>query len=143
MIKISHKFSLDWRSILVIVPIAIVCSLQSCTVNKYGAATPERLVEEYLLALETSDENLLLQLLTENFRVTGVYRAKILKLGGHKIQNRQISYTKSKPTLWNAKIQGFFIDSTGIRRNFEDSIKIEYQSKGRIKFYGGRWYLLL
>jgi hypothetical protein len=126
-----------------IAPIVIVFSLQSCTANKYGAATPERLVEEYLLALETSDENLLLQLLTENVRVTGVFRSKLLKFGGRKIQNRQISYTRSKPTLWRAKIQGFFIDSVGVRQNFDDSILIEYQSKGRIKFYGGRWYLLL
>ena len=143
--QISHNFSIDWRSILmiIIIIISIVFSLQACTVNKHGAATPERVVEQYLLALENRDPHLMLQLAPEKAKIAEIVEAKVLKSGGHKIQERQISYIKSKPTLWNAKIHGLFIENTGIHRNFDESILIEYQSKGQVKLYGGRWYLLL
>jgi hypothetical protein len=143
VVKIFDKFSLYWRSILVIIIISIVFSLQACTVNKHGAATPERVVEQYLLALENRDNKLMQQLAIENTKIAGVVESKILKIGGHKIQERQITYIKSKPTLWNVKIHGSFIDNAGIYRNFDESILIEYQSKGQVKLYGGRWYLLL
>ena len=123
--------------------IAIVFSLQACSVNKQGAATPDQVVEQYLLALEDSDARLMLRLVPEKSQLDRVVKAKILRIGGHEIQDRQISYTKSKPTLWNAKIHGFFVDRAGIKRKFDDSIEIEYQSKGQVKLYGGRWYLLL
>jgi len=68
---------------------------------------------------------------------------KVAKFGGYRIQDRQINYTKSKPVLWNTSIRGFYIDRAGVKRKFDDSIAIEYQSKGQVKLYGGRWYLLL
>ena len=85
----------------------------------------------------------MLRLVPEQSRLDRAIESKILRIGGHKIQDRQISYIKSKPTFWNAKIHGFFVDRAGIKRKFDDSISIEYQSKGQVKLYGGRWYLSL
>lgn len=138
-----HKFSY-WRSLKSIVLIAIVFSLQSCEAqNKRGASTPERIVEQYLLALEDRNETLMLQLMPEESLAKKGIKAKIGKFGGHKIQDRQINYIKPTPTLWNAKMEGFYIDPTGVRKKFDDSIAIEYQNKGQVKLYRGRWYLLL
>jgi hypothetical protein len=137
------KFATYWKSILIVMTIAIVFSLQSCSVNKHGAATPDRVVEQYLLALEDQNDRLMFRLVPEKSQFDRIIKAKISKFGGHKIQDRQISYIKSKPTFWKAKIQGFFVDRAGIKRKFDDSIEIEYQSKGQVKLYGGRWYLLL
>ena len=138
-----HKFSY-WRSLKSIVLIAIVFSLQSCEAqNKHGAATPERIVEQYLSALESRNETSILRLMPEKSLAEKEIKAKIDRFGGHKIQNRQINYTKPTPTLWNAKMEGFYIDPTGIRKKFDDSIAIEYQNKGQVKLYRGRWYLLL
>ena len=138
-----HKFSY-WRSLKSIVLIAIVFSLQSCEAqNKHGAATPERIVEQYLSALESRNETSILRLMPEESLAEKEIKAKIDRFGGHKIQNRQINYTKPTPTLWNAKMEGFYIDPTGIRKKFDDSIAIEYQNKGQVKLYRGRWYLLL
>ena len=142
-VRTPNKFSY-WRSIFAIVLIAIVFSLQSCGAhNKHGAATPERIVEQYLVALEDRNETSILRLMPEKSLASKEIKAKIGRFGGHKIQNRQIKYTKSKPTLWIAKVEGFYINPTGIRRKFDDSIAIEYQSKGQVKLYSGRWYLLL
>lgn len=121
----------------------LVFLLPGCSANKHGAATPDRVVEQYLQALENKDERLMLRLLPEKSHINQAIESKILKTGGHKIQNRQISYTKSKPTLWNARIHGSFVDRAGIQRKFDDLIAIEYQSKGQVKLYAGRWYLLL
>ena len=138
-----HKFSY-WRSLKSIVLIAIVFSLQSCEAqNKHGAATPERIVEQYLSALESRNETSILRLMPEKSLAEKEIKAKIDRFGGHKIQNRQINYTKPTPTLWNAKMEGFYIDPTGVRKKFDDSIAIEYQNKGQVKLYRGRWYLLL
>ena len=128
---------------MIVTMIVIIFSLQACSVNKHGATTPNQVVEQYLLALEAKDDNLMLRLVPEQSRLNQVIESKILRIGGHKIQDRQISYTKSKPTFWNAKIQGSFVDRAGIKRKFDDSIAIEYQSKGQVKLYGGRWYLSL
>jgi hypothetical protein len=122
---------------------AIVLTIQSCTVNKRGAPTPDRVVEQYLSALETKNERLMLELGAENYNFTKEVKAKIDKAGGYKIQDRQIIYTKPKPILWNAKIRGSYIDRNGIKQSFEDSIVLEYQNKGDLKLYAGRWYLLL
>lgn len=123
--------------------IALVFALQSCTANKRGAPTPDRVVAHYLLALETKDEHLMLQLVPENSNFTREVKAKIGKIGGHKIQDRQIFYTKPKSFLWNATIKGFYLDRNGVKQKIEDSIVLEYQSKGELKLYAGRWYLLL
>ncbi len=138
-----HQFSRYWRSISVIILIAIVFSLQSCGVpNKHGAATPDRVIEQYLLALKDRDVPAILRLMPEkSFGIERV-RAKIDRLGGYTIQDRQTTYTKPKPTLWNANIHGFYLDRFGIKRKFEDSIVLEYQSKGQLKLYAGHWYLL-
>ena len=139
---IPIKFATYWRSSLAVM-IAIIFSLQACSVNKQGAATPDQVVEQYLLALENKDDNLMLRLVPEQSRLDRAIESKILRIGGHKIQDRQINYTKSKPTFWIAKIHGTFVDRAGMKRKFDDSIAIEYQSKGQVKLYGGRWYLSL
>jgi hypothetical protein len=136
------QLSISWRSILVVILIAL--SLQSCGVhNKHGAGTPDRVVELYLTALEARNEASILQLMPEKSVATAFIKAKVVRFGGYKIEDRQINYTKPKPSLWNAKLQGLYIDRFGIKRKFEDSIVLEYQSKGELKLYAGRWYLLL
>jgi hypothetical protein len=145
-VKLPGKLSIYWQLILVFVTIAIVFLIQSCGVqNKHGATTPDRIVEQYLLALADRDEAAMLRLLPENAALADInqVKAKITKIGGFKIQDHQISYTKSKPTLWKAKVHGFYINLNDVRQKFDDSIEIEYQSKGQVKLYGGRWYLLL
>ena len=142
-VRTPNKFSC-WQSILAIGIIAIVFSLQSCEAqNKHGAATPERIVEQYLSALESRNETSILRLMPEESLAEKEIKAKIGKFGGHKIQNRQINYAKPTPTLWKAKLEGFYIDPTGVRQKFDDSIAIEYQNQGQVKLYRGRWYLLL
>ena len=141
--KLPTKLTIYSRSILVIASVLIVFFVQACSVNnKRGAATPDRVIEQYLLALENKDANLMQRLAPEQAAVEKEVISIILKHGGYKIQDRQISYTKSKPSLWNAKVRGFYIDRQGIKKKFEDSIVIEYQSKGELKLYAGRWYLL-
>ncbi|WP_310422360.1 hypothetical protein [Chamaesiphon sp. VAR_48_metabat_135_sub] len=141
--QLFNKRSIYPRSILVIAILSIVFWLPACNANKNGAANPDRVVEQYLLALENRDKNLMLRLIPENVPISEEIKAKIVKFGGRKIQERQIKYTKYKPILWSAKISGFYVDRNGIRSKFDDSISIEYQSKGHVKLYGGRWYLLL
>ncbi len=138
------KISIRQRSISIIFMLFIVFCLQACKVeDKHGAATPDRVIEQYLLALENRDDALLSRLAPPQAAVRSEIKTKISKIGGHKIKNRQISYTKSKPTLWIARIRGFYLDRAGKRDNFDESIEIEYQSKGQVKLYGGSWYLLL
>jgi hypothetical protein len=142
--NLSTKYSVYSRSILSIFLAIILVLLQSCHgVDKYGAATPDRIVEQYLLALEGRDRNSVIKLLPENANVENQVRSKITKFGGYKVQERKIEYIKSKPTLWNIRIQGFYVDRSNTRRKFDETIVIEYQSKGQVKQYGGRWYLKL
>jgi hypothetical protein len=143
-IKLDNKLSIYWRSIFVIILITIVFSLQSCGAhNKHGAATPDRVVEQYLTALEERNDPLMRRLMPENSLNAKEVKAKIERLGGYKIQDRQIKYIKPKPSLWNANIHGFYVDRFGVKQKFNDSIVLEYQSKGELKLYAGRWYLLL
>ena len=117
--------------------------LPACTADKNGAGSPDRVVEQYLLALENKDESLMLQLLPGGSSIEGKIKAKIDKFSGYKIQDRKIVYNKPKPVLWNAEIRGFYVDRAGTRQKFNDSISISYENKGQVKLYGGRWYLLL
>lgn len=118
-------------------------SLSSCSANKRGAATPEKVVEQYLIGLETKNERLLLQLVEENSNQASMIVARINKIGGYKIQEKQTKYDKLTPNLWKAKITGNYIDRQGITKNVEDKISIQYQIKGEPKSYAGRWYLIL
>ncbi|WP_310481508.1 hypothetical protein [Chamaesiphon sp. VAR_48_metabat_403] len=143
-LKLSSKFSIHKRSIFLVLSIVISGSIQSCEApNKRGAATPDRVVEQYLQSLETKDENLMSQLVSEDAILTKEIKTKIIKFGGYKIQNRKINYDKSTPMLWNAKLKGMYVDRQGKNKNFEDSIVLQYQSKGELKLYAGRWYLVL
>lgn len=142
-IKLTNQFSTGWRSILTIGFGCTILSLYSCTADKRGGATPENVVEQYLSALESKNENSMLQLTDENLTATGEIAAKIRRVGGYKIQSRQIDYDKFTPNLWKAKIKGNYVDRQGVTKKLEDSISIQYQSKGEPKSYAGRWYLLL
>jgi hypothetical protein len=142
--KIPGKTSLYWRGISIIAMVAIVFCLQGCRINnKNGAATPDQIVEQYLLALETKDEKLLIQLTPQDVVIPKAMKAKIIRIGGYKIKDRQTTYLKSTPSLWSAKLKGSYVDRQGKDNKFEDSIVIQYQSKGEVKLYAGRWYLLL
>jgi hypothetical protein len=142
VIRSSKKLSI-YRNSLIVILISLLLLIESCEANnKYGAATPERIVDRYLAALEDRSEDAIRRLMPEQSTATPEIATKIAKYGGHKIQDRQVNYTKPKPILWNASIRGFYIDRAGVRRKFDDSIAIEYQSKGQVKLYGGRWYLL-
>ncbi|WP_373542354.1 hypothetical protein [Chamaesiphon sp.] len=142
--KQPHQFTRYWRSISVVALVAIVSTLQSCEASdKRGAATPDRVVEQYLLALQERDLTAIVQLMPEKSLATERARAKIDRLGGYTVQDRQITYTKPKPTLWNATIRGSYVDRAGIERKFVDAIVLIYESKGQLKMYAGNWYLLL
>lgn len=121
----------------------VILLLQSCNADKNGTSTPDQLVEQYLSALENKNEKLLLGIVPEHSVLTREIKAKIAKTGGHKIQNRQIIYDKSTPILWNAQIKGVYIDRQNTSKKFEDIITIQYQNKGHLKSYAGRWYLLM
>ncbi len=142
-LTLAHQFSIGWRSILTIGLGCTVLSLYSCTADKRGAPTPENVVEQYLSALENKNKNSMLQLADEDSNSASAIAAKISKIGGYKIQNRQIIYDKFTPNLWKAKIKGNYVDRQGIAKKLEDSISIQYQSKGEPKSYAGRWYLRL
>ncbi len=139
----ADKLSIYWRSILAITLGCTVLSLYSCSANKRGAPTPENVVEQYLSALENKNKNSMLQLTDEDSNSASAVNSKISKTGGYKIQNRQIVYDKLTPNLWNARIKGNYVDRQGIAKKLEDSISIQYQSKGEPKSYAGRWYLQL
>ncbi len=141
-VKLADKFSIGWRSILTITFGCTVLALSSCTANKRGAPTPENVVEQYLSALENKNKNSMLQLTDEGSISIDAIAAKIDKIGGYKIYHRQIVYDKSTPILWAAKIKGNYVDRQGLTKKIEDSISIQYQSKGEPKAYAGRWYLL-
>ncbi len=142
-IELSYKSSLYWRSIITIPIVILLLSLQSCgAANKNGAATPEKIVDRYLSAIEDRNEDEIRRLMPATSIAAPEIATKIAKFGGHKIRDRQVEYLKSKPTLWNAKLRGSYIDRAGVKYKFDDSISIEYQSKGQVKLYGGRWYLL-
>ncbi len=83
----------------------------------------------------------MLQLTDEDSNLATAVSAKISKIGGYKIQNKQIVYDKFTPNLWNARIKGDYVDRQGLAKKLEDSISIQYQSKGEPKAYAGRWYL--
>lgn len=123
--------------------IPLVLLLQACNTEKNGTSTPDQLVEQYLSALENKDEKLMLAIVPEHSVLTREIKAKIAKVGGYKIKNRQTIYAKSTPILWNAQIKGVYIDRQDISRKFEDVITIQYQNKGNLKAYSGRWYLLM
>jgi hypothetical protein len=142
-VKLAHRFSIGWRSILTIGFGCTVLSLSSCTADKRGAPTPENVVEQYLSSLENKNKNSMLQLTDEDSNSASAITAKISKIGGYKIQNRQIVYDKLTPNLWNANIKGNYVDRQGLTKKLEDSISIQYQSKGEPKSYAGRWYLRL
>jgi hypothetical protein len=125
-----------------VVLIATIVVLQACNAHqKLGAATPDRVVEQYLLALETKDEKLMAKLQPED-NVNKSTAGIIARLGGHKLQDPQIQYTKTKPTLWQAKITATYLDRNNIRQKFVDTIAIGYEGKESWKLYSGRWYLL-
>lgn len=133
------------RCLLVIAVVILLFSLSACTHNerqRRGAATPERLVAQYLQALETKDERAILNLGLETVDIAADVKTRLDRFGGRKIQQRQVTYIKSKPVLWSAKIRGVYTDLNGVSKKFADSLVLMYQSKGEVKLYAGRWYLL-
>jgi hypothetical protein len=136
-VTIRHRFAAN------IVLIATIIALQACsTQEKLGAATPDRVVERYLLALETKDEQMMAKLQPEA-AANKMTAAIIERLGGHKLQNPRITYIKTKPTLWQAKITGTYLDRNNIQQKFEDNIAIVYEGEESWKLYSGRWFLVL
>lgn len=83
------------------------------------------------------------QLLPPKHQATQQLGAKIAQLGGHQLQQRRVTYTKVKPTLWVAKIEGSYLDRDGMRQQFRDTISTIYEGNESWKLYSGRWYLLL
>lgn len=133
-----------WQSIPNIVASAMLISLQACNAQqKLGAATPDRLVDRYLLALETQDRVLMAQLVPPDRTATTEIAAKIERLGGRKLQERRVTYTKIRPTFWSARIEAIYVDRQGNKQKFRDIISTSYQGNESWKLYSGRWYLLL
>jgi hypothetical protein len=126
-----------------IVLMATIFALQACSAqHKLGAATPDRVVERYLAALATKDEESLAKLQPEATLNTST-ADRITRLGGYKFQDVQIRYLKTKPTLWHVKITGTYLDRQNVRQKFEDNIALVYQGNESWKLYSGRWFLAL
>ena len=135
--------TIRYRFTVNIVLLVTIIALQACNAQeKLGAATPDRVVERYLLALETKNEDLMAKLQPQD-SVNKSTAAIIARLGGHKLQDRQIEYIKTKPTLWQAKITGTYLDRNNNRQKFEDNIAIVYEGEESWKLYSGRWFLVL
>ncbi len=132
-----------WRLASNIALVATIITLQACNVQlKHGAATPDLVVEQYILALETRDYALMTKLQPQN-SVSKATAPTISRLGGHQFQDLQFTYTKTKPTLRVAKITAVYLDRKNNRHKFEDTISIIYQGTESWKLYRGRWYLSL
>jgi hypothetical protein len=132
-----------WRLASNIVLVVVMIALQACNVQeKHGAATPDRVVDRYLLALETKDFGQM-EMLQSPDTVGTAAKLRIYRLGGHKLQQRQVKYIKTKPTLWLAKITATYVDRDNLRQKFEDTVAIAYEGKESWKLYSGRWYLLV
>jgi hypothetical protein len=131
------------RWLLVIAAIGLLL-LPACTQHerhRRGAATPDRVVAQYLQAIEAKDEKAIVNLGLETTDISAPVKQRLARFDCRQINQRQITYLKSKPTLWTAKIRGTCIDTQGNNQNFSDSIVLAYQSKGEVKLYAGRWYL--
>ena len=60
--------------------------LQGCDFkNNSGADTAQQVVEQYLLALEKKDEELMLNLVPREYSAKEAVKERINRLGGHKI----------------------------------------------------------
>jgi hypothetical protein len=132
-----------WRLASNIALVAIIITLQACNVQaKHGAATPDLVVEQYILALETRDYGLMTKLQPQN-SASKATAPTIYRLGGHQFQDLQFNYIQTKPTLRVAKITAVYLDRNNTRHKFEDTISIIYQGTESWKLYRGRWYLSL
>jgi hypothetical protein len=124
--------------------IALILSFQGCSLlNHRGVDNPEKVVEQYLLALERKDEKSILQLVPQSYSADKAIKDKITRFGGRKIQERKIEYIRPKPIFIRANIKGSYIGSNGIRKNFEDILTIAYEKRSFWEFNRGRWYLLI
>ncbi|MBD2479652.1 MULTISPECIES: hypothetical protein [Nostocaceae] len=112
-------------------------------INWRGGTTPEDVVDAYVRALEKKDQNLMLRLVPGSYSSEQAVQDKVTQLGGHDIKEIQVSYTKIKPHIAIANIEGWYIDSKGERVNFKDTINLRYESGSFLVFYKGRWYLNL
>jgi hypothetical protein len=117
--------------------------LQGCDFkNRYGADTAQQVVEQYLLALENKDEKLMLKLISREYSAKEAVKDKINRLGGHKIQEYKVTYTKPKPVFLRAKVQGFYTNHD-VRKRFDDTLTIVYQGESNLGINKGRWYLVM
>ena len=112
-------------------------------INWCGAKTPKDLVDTYVRALENKDQSLMLRLVPESYYSEQEVQDKVMKLGGHDIQEIQVSYKKIKPHIATATIEGWYVDSKGKPVNFKDIINLRYESGSFLVSYKGRWYLNL
>lgn len=128
----------------IVLGVALPISLQGCAIkNNYGADTPEQVIEQYLLALENKNEGLMRQLIPSEYSADQAVKDKIAQLGGHKIKEHKVVYTKPKPVFLRADVQGFYTSGNGVDKRFEDTLTIAYKGGSLLQFNRGRWYLLL
>jgi hypothetical protein len=131
-------------NLILILSIALPILLEGCSFkNSYGADTPDRVVEQYLLALEKKDEGLMLKLIPRKYSAEQAVEDKIAQLGGHKIQEYKVFYAKPKPVFWRANVQAFYIDDGGLRKTIDDTLTIVYEGGSILDLNKGRWYLLM
>lgn len=123
--------------------IALPILLEGCDFkNSYGADTPDQVVEQYLLALEKKDEELMLKLVPRRYSAEQAVEDKIAQLGGHKIQEYKVVYAKPKPVFLRANVQGFYTND-GVRKKFDDTLTIVYEGGSILELNKGRWYLIM
>jgi hypothetical protein len=123
--------------------IALPVLLEGCSFkNSYGADTPDGVVEQYLLALEKKDEELMLKLIPRRYSAEQAVEDKITQLGGHKIQEYKVVYAKPKPVFLQANVQAFYAHN-GVSKKIEDTLTIVYEGGSILDLSKGRWYLLM
>lgn len=123
--------------------IALSIFLEGCNFqNSYGADTPDRVVEQYLLALEKKNEELMLKLIPKRYSAEQAVEDKIAQFGGHKIQEYKVSYVKPKSVFWRANVQAFYTDD-GLRKKIDDTLTIVYEGGSISQLNKGRWYLIM
>jgi hypothetical protein len=124
--------------------VTLSISLQGCNyLSPNGGNNPDQVIDQYLLALENKDEDSILKLIPREYSAKQAVEDKIAEFGGNKIQERQIIYNKTKPVFLIANVQGFYINSDGVRKKFEDTLIISYRGGSLLELNKARWFLQL
>ncbi len=137
MIKISANIG-------IIVCVSLATLLGGCSFgNVRGADTPDQIVDQYVSALESQEEDLILQMIPKGYTAEQAVKDKIAQFGGYEIEEYKVVYNEIKPVFLIAKIEGRYASNNRRLEKFEDTLTIAYRGAGTSLSKKARWYLLL